>query len=169
MKKIRIIPETGLIVGNDFSNYATMPNDIFIKTFFPHDASYCIVNEKDKARLVKLRKKHKNIIRNLWNPFDRNYEGVIGCNTVNRMYITPIGDVLVCPYVHIKIGNVYEQSLKEIRDYGFSIKHFNEYSPDCLAGEKTEFIQKFMSFEGQSIFKPAIAQEIFAEEDYVKS
>jgi len=49
MKKIRIIPETGLIVGNDFSNYATMPNDIFIKTFFPHDASYCIVNEKDKA------------------------------------------------------------------------------------------------------------------------
>ena len=25
-----------------------------------------------------------------------------------------------------------------------------------------------MSFEGQSIFNPAIAQEIFTEEDYVK-
>ena len=89
-------------------------------------------------------------------------------DTVNRMYITPLGDVLVCPYVHIKIGNVYEQSLKEIRDYGFSIKHFNEYSSLCLAGEKTEFIQKYMSYEGQSIFNPAIAQEIFTEEDYVK-
>ena len=22
--------------------------------------------------------------------------------------MTPIGDVLVCPYVHIKIGNIYE-------------------------------------------------------------
>ena len=127
-----------------------------------------IVDEKDKARLIKLRKKHKNIIRNLWNPFDRNYEGVLGCNTVNRLYITPLGDVLVCPYVHIKIGNVYEQSLKEIRDYGFSIKHFNEYSSLCLAGEKTEFIQKYMSYEGQSIFNPAIAQEIFTEEDYIK-
>ena len=49
MKKVRIIPETGLMVGNDFSNYATMPNHIFIKTFLPHDASYCIVDEKDKT------------------------------------------------------------------------------------------------------------------------
>ena len=49
MRKIRIIPETGLIVGNDFSNYATMPYHIFIKTFLPRDASYCIVGVKDKA------------------------------------------------------------------------------------------------------------------------
>ena len=128
-----------------------------------------IVDEKDKAKLIKLRKKHKNILRNLWNPFDKNYEAVLGCNTVNRMYITPIGDVLVCPYVHIKIGNVYEQSLEEIRDYGFKIKYFNEYSSLCLAGENTEFIQKYMSFKEQSIFNPAIAQEIFTEDDYVQT
>ena len=47
-------------------------------------------------------------MRNLWDPFDKNFENVIGCNTVNRMYITPLGDVLSCPYVHIKIGNVYK-------------------------------------------------------------
>jgi len=126
-----------------------------------------IVDDKDKERLLELRKKHKNILRNIWNPFDRNYESVLGCNTVNRMYITPIGDVLVCPYVHIKIGNVYEQSLKEIRDFGFSVKHFNEHSPLCLAGENTDFISKFMSFEGQSIFNPADAKKIFSEEDMV--
>jgi AdoMet-dependent heme synthase len=126
-----------------------------------------VVNEKDKARLIGLRKRHKNILRNIWNPFDRSYEDVLGCNTVNRMYITPIGDVLVCPYVHIKIGNVYEQSLKEIRDFGFTIKHFSEHSPLCLAGENKEFIQKYMSYEGQSIFNPAIANEIFTEADYV--
>jgi len=127
-----------------------------------------IVDEKDKEKLMELRKKHRNILRNIWNPFDKNFEVVLGCNTVNRMYITPLGDVLVCPYVHVKIGNVYEQSLKEIRDYGFSIKHFNEHSPLCLAGENTEFIKSYMSYDGQSIFNPAIAKEIFNEEDYVK-
>ena len=91
---------------------------------------------------------------------------MLGCNTVNRLYITPIGDVLVCPYVHIKIGNVFEQSLKEITEYGFTIKQFSEHSSLCLAGEDTEFIKKYMSFGGQSIFNPADAREIFTKDDY---
>ena len=126
-----------------------------------------IVDEKDKERLIKLRKRHKNILRNIWNPFDKDYEKVLGCNTVNRLYITPLGDVLVCPYVHIKIGNVMQQSLKEITDFGFSIKHFRNHSSLCLAGEDKEFITKYMSFEGQSIFNPSKATEIFTINDYV--
>ena len=109
----------------------------------------------------------QNILRNIWNPFDREYSNILGCNTVNRLYITPIGDVLVCPYVHIKIGNVYENTLKEISEYGFSIKYFNEHSDLCLAGEDTEFINNYMSKEGQSIFNPVIAKEIFTNRDYV--
>ena len=83
------------------------------------------------------------------------------------MYITPLGDVLVCPYVHIKIGNVYEQPLKEIAQFGFSVKHFREHSDLCLAGENKEFITKFMSFEGQSIFHPMHAKDIFPKEDFI--
>ena len=128
-----------------------------------------MVDEEDKARLIELRKQHKNILRNIWNPFDRNYEAVLGCNTVNRLYITPLGDVLVCPYVHIKIGNIYEQSLKEITEYGFGIKHFRNHSDLCLAGENKDFVKQFMSGEGQSIFNPANAKEIFTEEDYVEA
>ena len=154
---------------SDDNNYTTLlnvavPSGMWLKL---EKMKEVIVDDKDKERLIELRKRHKNILRNIWNPFDRNYESVLGCNTVNRMYITPIGDVLVCPYVHIKIGNVYEQSLKEIRDFGFSIKHFNEYSSKCLAGENTEFIQKYMSFDGQSIFNPADANEIFGPEERV--
>ncbi len=126
-----------------------------------------IVDEKDKTRLIELRKRHKNILRNIWNPFDKGFEGVLGCNTVNRLYITPLGDVLVCPYVHIKIGNIHEQSLKEISEYGFRIKHFREYSPLCLAGENTEFIKSYMSFDGQSIFNPKHAKDIFKPEDFI--
>ena len=65
----------------------------------------------------KIRKEYKNLVRNIWNPLTK-YEKILGCTTVNRVYVTPIGDVLVCPYVHIKIGNIFEQSLKEIIDHG---------------------------------------------------
>ena len=100
-------------------------------------------------------------------PSDRNHEKILGCTTVNRLYVTPIGDVLVCPYVHIKIGNIFEQSLKEIIDHGFSIKYFRNHSDLCLAGEDKDFISKFMTKSGQTIFKPALAKDIFSEEDFV--
>ncbi len=125
-----------------------------------------IVDDNDRIRLNELRKNHKNIIRDIWNSFDKAYEGILGCNTVNRLYVTPLGDVLVCPYVHIKIGNVYRQSLKEITDYGFSIRHFSEHSGLCLAGEDKDFIGKYMSSEGQSIFSPSDAKDLFTEKDY---
>ncbi len=130
-------------------------------------ASEIMVDEADKAHLIEMRKEYGNVLRNLWNPFDREKEGVLGCNTVNRLYITPIGDVLVCPYVHIKIGNVFEQSLKEISEFGFRIKHFRNHSSKCLAGEDKDFVNKFMSNEGTTIFKPSLAQDIFTEDDYV--
>ena len=130
--------------------------------------SEIICDDKDREYLKKIRKEYKNLVRNIWNPFDRNHEKILGCTTVNRLYITPIGDVLVCPYVHIKIGNIFEQSLKEIVDYGFSIKYFNNHSDLCLAGEDKEFIKKFMTKSGQSIFKHALAREIISKEDYIK-
>ena len=90
---------------------------------------------------------------------------ILWCTTVNRLYITPLGDVLVCPYVHIKIGNILEQPLKEIVDFGFRIKYFKEHSRLCLAGEDKSFISKFMTKEKQSIFNPALAQDIFSKEE----
>jgi MoaA/NifB/PqqE/SkfB family radical SAM enzyme len=154
---------------SDDNNYTTLlnvavPSGMWLKL---EKLAEVMVDEDDKRRLIELRKKHKNILRNIWNPFDKNYEGVLGCNTVNRLYITPLGDVLVCPYVHIKIGNVYENSLKEISEKGFKIKHFKEHSAKCLAGENKDFVKNFMSFEGQSIFNPADSDEIFKEADYV--
>ena len=126
-----------------------------------------VCDEDDREHLKKLRKEFKNLNRNIWNPFDKNNEKIIGCTTVNRIYITPVGDVLACPYVHIKIGNVFEKSLKEITDYGFRIKHFRNHSDKCLAGEDLNFIKNFNSSEGKSIFKPVDANKIFPKEDFV--
>jgi MoaA/NifB/PqqE/SkfB family radical SAM enzyme len=127
--------------------------------------SEIMVDARDQAHIIELRKKYKNILRDLWNPFDKNLEKIHGCNTVNRIYVTPLGDVLVCPYLHIKIGNVYEQSLQEIINYGFSIKHFRNHSPLCLAGEDKEFVSKYLRDEGMSVFNPVQARDIFKEEE----
>ena len=126
-----------------------------------------VCDEEDQKHIRKMRKEYKNLNRNLWNPFDSKLEKIMGCTTVNRMYITALGDVLACPYVHIKIGNVFENTLKEISDYGFRIKHFRNYSEKCLAGEDLNFIKKFNSTPGKTIFNPVKADEIFPKEDFV--
>jgi len=149
------------------NNYTTLLN-VATPAGMWQKASEIMVDEADKAHLIEMRKKYKNILRNLWNPFDRNYEKILGCNTVNRMYLTPLGDVLVCPYVHIKIGNVHEQSLREISEYGFSIKHFREHSSLCLAGEDKDFVKNFLERDGTSIFNPVKPEDVFAPEDFLK-
>jgi len=124
-----------------------------------------MINDADRAYLIEMRKQYKNILRNLWDPFDRSREAVLGCNTVNRMYITPLGDVLACPYVHIKIGNVYEESLREIRDKGFSFSKFSDHSELCLAGEDRSFVNRYMSDAGTSIFNPVDVNDIIKRDD----
>ena len=126
------------------------------------------ITEEDSNHLIQMRKEYKNILRNLWDPFDRNRERVIGCNTVNRLYITPIGDVLPCPYVHIGIGNIFESSLKEISENGFKVKYFREYSEKCLAGEDKEFIKNYMAKDGTTIFNPLKINELFKAEDLIE-
>ena len=149
------------------NKYKTLLN-VAVPSGMWQNAEDIICDDKDREYLRKIRKEYKNLVRNVWNPFDRNHEKILGCTTVNRLYVTPIGDVLVCPYVHIKIGNIFKQSLKEIVDHGFSIKYFRDHSNLCLAGEDKDFIKNFMTKSGQSIFKPALAEEIFSKEDYVK-
>ena len=146
--------------------YKTLLN-VAVPSGMWQNAEDIICDDKDRKYLRKIRKEYKNLVRNIWNPFDKSQEKILGCTTVNRVYVTPIGDVLVCPYVHIKIGNIFEQSLKEIIDYGFSIKYFKEHSDLCLAGEDKSFINNFMTKSGQTIFKPALAKDIFTKEDFI--
>jgi len=146
--------------------YTTLLNVACPAGFWKNN-SEIMVDKDDMAHFIELGKKYKNILRDIWNPFVQNCEKTLGCNTVNRIYITPIGDVLVCPFVHIKIGNVYEQSLKEIIDYGFSIKHFRNHSKLCLGGEDKEFVREYLQHEGMSVFNPVHAKDIFTEEDFV--
>ena len=109
---------------------------------------------------MELRKKYPNMVRDIWDPFDKKQEKLIGCNAGNILYITPWGDVLPCPFIHIKLGNIYEQSLPEIVDYTFSIPEFSGFSDKCLAGEDREFVSRYMSGK-MSTKDPVDARTLF--------
>ena len=125
-----------------------------------------MIDESGRQRLLYLRKKYGNLARDLWDPFDKNKERVLGCQTISKLFITPNGDVLVCSFLHIKIGNIYEQSLKDIVNYGYSIKYFKEHSELCLAGEDREFVRKYLMDE-MSMSEPLDAKDVFSDNDYV--
>ena len=125
-----------------------------------------IMDANDLKILADIRKKY-DCCFDTWDMYDPKKERISGCWTVNRTYITPLGDVLVCPYINIKIGNIKEQSLKEILDYGFSIKYFGNYSPMCISAHNREFRKKYLPDAG-NIFTPRDAHEIFGKEDYIE-
>ena len=57
-----------------------------------------------------------------------------------KCYLSPYGDVIPCPFIHVKFGNVREQSLKEIRSNALRQKWLRVYHPVCIAAESREFI-----------------------------
>jgi MoaA/NifB/PqqE/SkfB family radical SAM enzyme len=90
-----------------------------------------------------------------------------GCGCVDStLHITQYGDVLPCVYIHISIGNIFEESLADIIKRGQSIRPFKAYSPLCLSGEDRNFINKYMTkFYGKPL--PIHWSEAFGPEDFV--
>ena len=120
-----------------------------------------MLSSEDTECIMELRYNNKEIIRDLWNYFNINNQLIRGCPSVNLFYINPSGDVLPCPYIQTKIGNIKEQPLKEVLEYGFSFKELNTYSPICSAGENIEFARNFLNKE-TSVLNPMAAIDFFS-------
>jgi MoaA/NifB/PqqE/SkfB family radical SAM enzyme len=91
-----------------------------------------------------------------------------GCGALKKCFhITQYGDVLICVFMHISIGNVFDDSLETIVERGMKIKHVRNFSAICLSGEDRGFINKYMTrFYDKPL--PVDYREIFDEEDYIK-
>jgi hypothetical protein len=89
-----------------------------------------------------------------------------GCGCVNAtLHLTQYGDVLPCVYIHIGIGNIFDESLNAIVERGLSIKHFKNYNPKCLSGEDRYFIENYMTkFYGKQL--PVPYTGIFTKDDF---
>lgn len=123
-----------------------------------------MLREEDSRALEQLKKEHPSIIRDLWNYFNPNDELVYGCPAVNLFYVNPLGDILPCPYIHTKLGNIKEEPLKDIIERGFSVKKFREYSGKCLVGEDLEFAHKYLK-KDMTILNPIALDELFDKDD----
>lgn len=90
-----------------------------------------------------------------------------GCGCVHStLHITPYGDVLPCVFIHISIGNIFDESLVDIIRRGQSIKYFSRFNRLCLSGEDRGFIEKYMTkFYGKPL--PLHWSHAFEEEDFV--
>ncbi len=90
-----------------------------------------------------------------------------GCAAVDsNLHITAYGDVLPCGFIHISIGNIFEESLDTILKRGMNIKFFGTRQNKCLAGHNRYFIHNYMSkFYGKKI--PVSWRDVFEESDFI--
>jgi MoaA/NifB/PqqE/SkfB family radical SAM enzyme len=120
-----------------------------------------LISDEDAMHILEMKKEHPIIHRDLYPLFEFEW----GCRTMNGLvYITENGELLSCPFIHISMGNVLDEPLKDILARGWSVKHFRDYSPKCLAGEDRDFILRFMT---KPIGKkgPVSFDEAFGPED----
>ncbi len=118
-----------------------------------------MATEEDTAYLEELRDEYKHIWRDIWPSLPNKKVKVSGCIAVNRPYINPYGDVLPCSYLHMKLGNIHDRSLKEILEYGFSLPCFAHTHKKCYAGEDVEFMRKYCMSD-MSILDPIEISEV---------
>jgi MoaA/NifB/PqqE/SkfB family radical SAM enzyme len=91
--------------------------------------------------------------------------GPYGCGAVKEiLYLTPYGDVLSCPFIHISLGNVLDESVAAIRARALQNPFFAVYHGKCLASTDTEFIDKYLSKTFDAPQVPIPWHEAFPEE-----
>lgn len=127
-----------------------------------------MLTEEDSMYLENLKKTHPDIIRDLWNYLNPQDELNYGCPAVNLFYVNPLGDILPCPYIHTKLGNIREESLKSIIERGFGISYFRNKSNKCLVGENKDFARKYLDRD-MSILNPIPLDELFDASDFISS
>jgi MoaA/NifB/PqqE/SkfB family radical SAM enzyme len=108
-----------------------------------------ILTEEDRTRLRDLLVKYPHARTD----FESNF-CTRGCGAANeKLYVTPYGDVMPCPFVQISFGNVLQDSLRIIRNRVLSYPVFRGYPERCLAADHYQFIDECISrtFEAERL------------------
>lgn len=99
------------------------------------------LSEDDLKYIVRL----TNTSPYIRTDFQANLGGY-GCGAAKEiLYLTPYGDVLVCPFMHISAGNIFEESIEVIRNRALQEPYFARYHPKCLVSTDAEFIERYLS------------------------
>jgi hypothetical protein len=89
----------------------------------------------------------------------------IGCPAgVEKVYITPYGDVTPCPFIHVRFGNVRERALPDIVATMQQTSYFAQYQKICIAAEDKDFQKDVIArlySTGDTI--PVAADKVFSK------
>jgi MoaA/NifB/PqqE/SkfB family radical SAM enzyme len=119
-----------------------------------------VLTEDDLTYLAALKKKYPYVRTD----FEANYL-VWGCGAIKEiLYITPYGDVLPCPYIHVSFGNIFEKSLEEIRTNAMQNKYFADYWQKCLCATDKDFIGEFLEKINKHEALPVGYEDVFDKE-----
>lgn len=122
-----------------------------------------LINRDDMDYLRGLEAKY-----NVFTHLTPAYGLDLGCIAVKRMVsITKYGDVMPCPYIHVSLGNFFEEPLKDIIARGMRIKYFREYTDTCLIAEDREFINGVLVKKIYPEEAPVPWSQVFSKEDFV--
>ena len=122
-----------------------------------------LVNRDDMDYMRELEKKY-NVFTHLTPAYGLN----LGCISVKRMVsITKYGDVMPCPYIHVSLGNFFEEPLKDIIERGLRIKYFGKYVDTCLIAEDRKFINDYVVKKTYGKPLPVPYSEVFTSEDFI--
>ena len=122
--------------------------------------SEMLLSQEDLSYIQKLTKESPYIRTD----FQANLGGY-GCGAVKEiLYLTPYGDVLACPFMHISLGNIFEESIKVIRERALENPIFAAYQQKCLVSTDQEFIDKYLSKTFSEEHLPISWKKVFEEE-----
>jgi len=121
-----------------------------------------LVNKDDINYMRDVLEKKYNVFTHLTPAYGLD----MGCIAVKGMVsVTQYGDILPCPYIHISLGNVFEEPLKDIIQRGLGIKYFGEHIDTCLIAEDRDFIDKYIVKRVYNKPLPVPCREVFRDED----
>jgi len=68
-----------------------------------------------------------------------------GCPAgIEKLYISPFGDVMPCPFIHISYGNLKDEPIDAIWKRILDVGPFNEIMDGCPVSENLEFAQRYI-------------------------
>ncbi len=122
-----------------------------------------LIDRSDMDYIREMEKKY-----NVFTHLTPSYGVDLGCIGVKRMIsITKYGDVMPCPYIHVSLGNFFEEPLRDIVEKGLNIKHFGQHCDTCWVAEDRKFIEKYVAGRIYGKPLPVPYEEVFKKEDII--
>ena len=123
-----------------------------------------ILDEDDRKRISEILHKYNHVRTD----FESNFM-TRGCGAINeKIYITPYGEVMPCPFVQISFGNILQEPLSKIRKKALSYPIYSGYPERCLAADNYDFIDDCLKYTFEAEQLPVFHEQVKEMKNYDK-